>query len=76
MIDESGVVPRADQGDAFALVTPENPKIGIDCHYGVFWVQFAHPDQAKIGEIRLTIVVAPGEFFDLMKILLQTESKP
>lgn len=76
MTGESGMVPRGDQGNAFAFVAPVNPKICINRNDRVLWVKFAHPDQAQIGKIRLTILVTHGEFFDLTEILLQIEDKP
>src|ERR1019366_9491372 len=50
---------RAEHGDRFPLVAAIDSEIVlVNRDYGVPWIQLAHPNQTKIGEIGLTVLVA------------------
>ena len=48
-----------NDGDDFAFVSTVDAKIRfVDGKDGVFWKQFTHANQAKVGEIGMTISIA------------------
>src|SRR6266705_247290 len=58
--DASSDSGRADQRNHLAFVPTVNAKILVGCDHTVVRIKLAHPDQTKIGQIRLSIRVALG----------------
>src|SRR6266496_2236328 len=58
--DASSDSGRADQRNHLAFVPAVNAKILVGCDHAVVRIKLAHPDQTKIGQIRLSIRVALG----------------
>ena len=54
---------RVDKRDGLTLSTPVDTKITqVSGHYAMFWIQFAHPYQAEISEVRGAISILGGQF--------------
>ena len=69
-------IGRADKGNGFAFVPPVDAEIfAIHCDDAVVGVKLAHADEAKVGEIGLTVAVAAGEGCELGQMVLAVERK-
>src|SRR5204863_7902347 len=69
--DASSDSGRADQRNHLAFVPAVNAKVLIHRDDTMIRIQLAHPDQTKIGQIRLVIGVALGECRQLRQMIVQ-----
>src|SRR5580700_10890779 len=67
---------RTEQRNGFALIAAINAKIIVDGNYGVTREEFAHPDEAKIGQVRLSIRIANREIVKMLNVLSTIERHP
>jgi len=65
---------RADEGNGLTFVPAVDAEI-FSIHYydAVARIEIAHADQAKVGEIGLTISIATGESCELRQVILAVE---
>src|SRR5438045_590308 len=66
---------RSQQRDDFPLVAPVDAEVGVDGDERVVRIEFAHADQAEIGEIGVTLGVASSQFPQLLPIFVQIEGQ-
>ena len=65
-----------DKGDYFALIAAIDAKVFVDGEDAVLRVQFAHPDQAEIGQVRFAITIAFGQGGKLRQVIVAIEGEP
>src|SRR5207302_2964561 len=65
---------RADQRDGLTFVSPIDAEIfPVDGDNGMPWKQFAHANQAKVRQIRLTIGITFRQYFQLQQMIIAIE---
>jgi hypothetical protein len=66
----------AYQWNRIPFVAAINAKVSpIRRNHRMAGVQFAHPDQAQIGQIRMAVAISLGEFLQLIHVLETVESQ-
>ena len=48
---------RRKEPNYFAPVTAVDAKVVIDCNDRAIGIEFAHPDETKIGEVRIVVLI-------------------
>ena len=69
-------VRRRDERDYFALVAAINKKVFVDGDDAVLRMQFAHPDEAEVGQVRFAITIAFGQGSKLRQVIVAIEGEP
>ena len=71
---------RAQNRNRFALVAAVHPKVcPVDGNHGMLGEEFAHPDEAQIGEVGLPIgitVSEPGELVEMIAAVKRQRDQP
>jgi hypothetical protein len=68
---------RADERDSLALVAPVDAKVLPVCRGdAVTRVELAHPNQAQVGEIGLTVCIPLRQRRQVREVLTAVECQP
>lgn len=66
-----------DGRNDLALVPPVDSEIVfVHRDHRMTGIKFTHADQTQVGQVRLTILVAPGEVTELVKVADTIECNP
>jgi hypothetical protein len=62
---------RTKDRDRLALIAPVDAEIlFVDREHNMPWVQLAHPDDTKVGEIGLAVCITQGEVSQVLQVAL------
>ncbi len=73
MFQRSG---RRDEGNHLALVSAVDVEVSVHRDHAVLRMQFAHPDQAKVGEVGVAVAITLREGGELRQMIGEIEPEP